>query len=354
MLFENFRNGINLGGWLSQYDVNESRPFTNEERSEHFKNFIVEKNIRQIAEWGFDHVRLPVDGSVLLDIKTGKLSEEIKASITRCLAWCRQYRLNIIIDLHDLEGNIYGEMDVPIPMLVNEEYRSRFFTIWEEITKWLKPCHEPEIMFELFNEISDATGYLWRKLYRDTVDRIRSIDTKRWILVGSSHQNSVQFLPELDLLSDKLVFYNFHFYDPQVFTHQKAHFSEEMREFNQAVTYPGDITAFKNYLKEHPKWYNKHSLTAEEVSNDYELMCRLLEYAEKFLKYSGRELYCGEYGVIDSAPPKEAAKWIKDFNKLADEYGFGRGLWNYKALDFGLVDKDNNIVHEELIKLLFG
>ncbi|HOC34848.1 MAG TPA: glycosyl hydrolase family 5, partial [Ruminococcus flavefaciens] len=43
--------GINLGGWMSQCDYSRER----------LDNFIKENDIKQIAEWGFDHVRLPID-----------------------------------------------------------------------------------------------------------------------------------------------------------------------------------------------------------------------------------------------------------------------------------------------------
>lgn len=50
------------------------------------------------------------------------------------------------------------------------------------------------------------------------------------ILVGSSGKNSVVYLKELELIEDPLVCYNFHYDEPQVFTHQQAGFSEEMWE----------------------------------------------------------------------------------------------------------------------------
>ena len=56
--FKGFQKGVNLGGWISQfkeYDVN------------HFKSFITEKDISDIASLGFDHVRVPVDYNVLED-----------------------------------------------------------------------------------------------------------------------------------------------------------------------------------------------------------------------------------------------------------------------------------------------
>ena len=50
-----FIKGVNLGGWMSQCDYSEERLY----------GFIKESDFRRIAEWGFDHVRLPVDYNVI-------------------------------------------------------------------------------------------------------------------------------------------------------------------------------------------------------------------------------------------------------------------------------------------------
>jgi len=46
------------------------------------------------------------------------------------------------------------------------------------------------------------------------------------------------------LADDPFVCYNFHYFEPQVFTHQQAEFLEEMREFYREVGYPDDISDF--------------------------------------------------------------------------------------------------------------
>lgn len=69
MVYEYFRRGINLGGWLSQYEFIARQPLTDEHLSQHFETFIQEKDLRQIASWGFDHVRLPISGYLLYDVE---------------------------------------------------------------------------------------------------------------------------------------------------------------------------------------------------------------------------------------------------------------------------------------------
>ena len=45
------KKGINLGGWLSQCNYTLER----------YETFITEKDFQQIANWKFDHVRIPFD-----------------------------------------------------------------------------------------------------------------------------------------------------------------------------------------------------------------------------------------------------------------------------------------------------
>ena len=49
--FNGFIKGINFGGWFSQC--------SNED--EHYRTFIGEADFKKVKEWGFDHIRIPVD-----------------------------------------------------------------------------------------------------------------------------------------------------------------------------------------------------------------------------------------------------------------------------------------------------
>ena len=301
MVFQAFHNGINLGGWLSQYEFTALKPLTDKNLKTHFDSFITERDIRQIAAWGFDHIRLPVSGYLLYDQISHKLNEQPLTYIKKCIRWCQVYHLNMVLDLHDFYGNVYGAMDTPMPLLTNPALQEHFLTFWSSLSGQLKKYGKRNrnnddgedimIAFELLNEVSDASHYLWNQLYKSAIKEIRKIDGTRLVLVGSNCQNSVAYLNQLDLIDDPAVFYNFHYYEPQVFTHQKAHFSEEMKNFNQTVKYPGDISNFCKYLKHHPEYFMNYSLVADETSNDRMLMEKLFKSAIDFAKYSGHSLY---------------------------------------------------------------
>ncbi len=359
MLFEQFKKGINIGGWLSQYDIIVKKPLTKNNLQQHFDTFIQEKDIRQISLWQFHHIRLPVSGYLIYNVKEDCLNTSILEYIYKYIEWCSEYHLNIVLNLHDIYGNIYNAMDKAMPLLTDTVLQERFIRVWELLTQELLNIKGTVIIFELLNEISDASGtypfsditgehydfshielLLWNKLYKQCIDRIRSIDSSRWILVGSNGQNSVVYLKELEIIDDPAVFYNFHYNDPQVFTHQQASFSEEMKEFDQVVGYPDDISDFAAYLNTHPDWKRKHALVSEETRNDRELMEKLLWYAINFIKKTGKELYCGKFGVIAHAPARASKKWASDLTEILEKNHIGYALWNYKYLDFGLLNMD--------------
>lgn len=108
--------------------------------------------------------------------------------------------------------------------MTDDSIRADYCRYWECLAEHFSGYHKVELLFELFNEIADATDYRWNQLYKETVKRIRAVDETRWILVGSNDVNSVGYLKCLDLLDDPYVFYNFHYYEPNAFTHQQRTF----------------------------------------------------------------------------------------------------------------------------------
>jgi endoglucanase len=343
-LYESYRQGINLGGWLSQYEFNDV---------EHYNSFITEEDIKIISEWGADHVRLPVDYDVIQETSEPyRLREEGIEYVDRCINWCKQQHLKVILDLHKAPGQIYGYDKTPNPLLVEEEYKNRFISLWKALAKRYKDI-ENSLMFELLNEITDGTGYLWNFLYAETVEEIRSIDKDRIIIIGSNDSNRIFTLKELGLLDDENVVYNFHYYEPLVFTHQKAHFSKDMLSYNKVIEYPGEITGLGSFLNDNKEYAGRLGKYVWEC-NDNALMKKYFENARYFSEYTGKQLYCGEFGVISNAPSDSAIRWIRDLLDLFDVYKIGHAYWSYKEMDFGLVNIKGEVLNRELVKLLFN
>lgn len=344
---KNFHNGVNLGGWISQYKAYDH---------EHFRSFITEDDIVQIADWGFDHVRLPVDYPVLeSDDAPSEYLVSGFAYIDACLDWCRTNGLGLVLDLHHAPGYSFTNTLKPETQHLNvlftqDAAQDRFISLWEAIANRYRDPGIP-IIFELLNEVVLPNSAPWNTLARLTVAAIREIAPEALIMIGGNNYNSVSELINIDLFDDPGVCYTFHFYEPFLFTHQKARWVKATVEYDQTLEYPGPLKNLEGFLERNPGYREAYGWQLDR-SLDRTLMLEFLQPAFDFLSQTGRELYCGEFGVIETAPQSSARRWHTDLLQILDEYGIGRAVWTYKAIDFGLVDAQGEVQDSELVKIL--
>lgn len=346
---QNFVNGVNLGGWLSQYG---------EFDHEHFRTFITESDIRQIAAWGLDHVRLPVDYPVLeSDAAAGVPLEIGYEYIDSCLRWCADAGLALVLDLHEAPGFTFRndlEQDTQDRNVLFSDppTQDRFVALWEEIVRRFHDAPVP-IIFELLNEVTLPDNGPWNDLVRRTVAAIRAIAPDAVIMIGGTHNNSVGGLEGIVEFDDPAIVYTFHTYDPLFFTHQNAYWSAGPREWGASPSYPGYLEGLGEFLDAHPV-YAVDNRRYVGWHMDRDMLAAILAPALAFAERTGRELYCGEFGVADWVESASRRAWLVDFLSLLREHHIGFGLWSYKQMDFGLVDGDGAVVDPEYLAIVTG
>ena len=308
--------GVNLGGWFSQCDYSQER----------LDNFITEADFAQIAAWGFDHVRLPVDYNVVQNAD-GSRKEDGLRRIDGALALCERYGLKLVLDLHKTPGYSFDAGEKEAGFFESEAYQERFYALWEGFAARYGDRPE-QVVFELLNEVTEER-YLrpWMRIARECVRRIRLHAPETVILLGSYHYNGVREVAALDPPFDAKVAYNFHCYEPHRFTHQGAYWEAPYRDISERLRFD-ECGVSEAYFEE--------------------LFATAIAKAEQ----EGTELYCGEYGVIDVVPPEEALPWFRAIHAVLERHGIARSVWSYKEMDFGLTDARMDAVREELLKLL--
>ena len=337
--------GVNLGGWISQYKTYDRQ---------HFETFIRVEDIQRIADWGMDHVRLPVDYPVLED---DDRPLTYKASgfkyLDRCLTWCKDNGLRVILDLHKAPGYSFAdtiEGYQPMPLFQDPQAQDRFISLWEALAEHFK-TEGDTLLFELLNEINLPDGTPWNDLAHRTVERIRSVDIDRQIVIGGNHFNAASELVNLTRFDDPNVFYTFHFYEPMLFTHQKAPWEPVNRYYNATVEYPGSVPGLEELFVSHPELRSSYEsflgLTMDEV-----LLSRYLQPVLDFIQTTGHHPYCGEYGVYEAAPQTSRLNWHRDFVGLLRQHGIGKAVWSYKGMGFGLVDLDGRVANEKIVQIV--
>jgi endoglucanase len=334
--------GINLGGWISQYPAYDHR---------YFKTFITADDIKRIAGWGMDHVRLPVDYPLLEDdARPGIYKESGFDYIESCLTWCQEQGLRLILDLHKAPGFAFDALDKS-SLFTSPDLQARFFGLWEAITKRFVGRLDDALALELLNEIVLPDSGPWNKLVSQVLGHIRAIDPQRLIVIGGNHYNAADELQNLELISDPNILYTFHFYLPLSVTHQMAPWIRPLAEYNQQLEYPGrQAPGLASILEKYS--HDTHGLDREiEARFDKSYLHSMLQPALDFSQRIGQPVYCGEFGVYERASMSTRLNWTRDFVALLDEFDIGRAYWTYKALDFGLLDKDGQVVDQGLVEL---
>lgn len=339
--FEGFEHGVNLGGWLSQCNHTKER----------YEKFISEDDIKKIAGWGADHIRLPVDYNLVEDAD-GNYIHEGFSYIDRAIEWASKNSLNLLLDLHKTFGYSFDSGEKESGFFENEKYQERFYRLWEELSRRYGKIGN-SVAFELLNEVTEKSYCeKWNEISGRCVDRIRKIAPDVRIAIGGYHNNSITALKDLAMPKDENIVYNFHCYEPLVFTHQGAHWAQGMdTKFRMSLE-----TSYSDFAR-----LTKANLKISDMPFDSfeqkkilgaEFFERLFSDAVKIAEERNVPLYCGEYGVINLASASDTLKWYQLISGAFNKYKISRAAWSYKEMDFGLADEHLSGCISEIIRCL--
>lgn len=344
--FEGFQKGVNLGGWISQFDRYDKA---------HFDSFITETDIREIAQLGFDHVRVPVD-YVLFEEEDGTPKEDGFCYLERCREWCEASGLNLLVDLHECYGYSFDPLKKDMDrerFFYDTALRERFFALWKRIAERFGR-YPQQVAFEPLNEVVlQKVADAWNQVASDWIRRMRQIVPDSWLVVGGVRYSSVISVPLLDLPIDEKIVYNFHCYEPIIFTHQGAYWVDRMPQ-DFRIGYPEKLTVYQEADRRMQLSDDLAGAVFQKGIHEpgEEFFEDIFAPAIEKAKQDNVPLYCGEYGVIDLADGQDALRWLKDIHTVMDRYEIGRALWNYKEKDFGFVGEKFAAIRDEFISVL--
>ena len=331
--------GINLGGFLSQC----------EHSFAHYKSFVVEEDIQKIKEMGFDHVRIPIDYEVF-ETEEGERIEEGFALVEKVLNWCEKAGLEAVLDLHKAYGydfNDAGDAEKN-GLFTKEPLKQRFISLWQEIAR--RYASHEAVAFELLNEVVEKENAdLWNDLIARTVAAIREIAPTTPIIYGGIQWNSVKTLKLLEKPTDPNIIFTFHFYEPLLFTHQKAHWVAAM-DPKEDIFYPESMEYFCE-KSEKLGYQGEVVRLAHAKTMGPEFIREMIQEAIDAAKAAGVKLYCGEFGVIDQAPIEDTLRWFQDVDDVFRQFSIGCSVWSYKKMDFGLTDAHYAPIFNDLLAL---
>ena len=357
---ENLQKGMGIGGWLTNYKrfnvlPPERRMQITIGDMEHFESYITERDIAYIASLGMDHIRLGFD-QIVVEEKPYVYRNNILSLLHDFVGWCRKYSLRPVLNMHKAIGN-YCDILEERGLMQDEELQNRFVALWSMLEDEF--ANEGEVIFELLNEVVNATAEEWNSVVTKAIAAIRAKNKERIIIIGGVEWNNPPALPKVKVYDDENIIYTFHCYAPHEFTHQQGVLQAPHLFYNRKMPYPcDDIERYREFhrvVRGKESYYEKYDRMDIEFLRDY------LAPAKEFIeKHPDKILWCGEFGTIRHAKLEWRENWMRDVISILREWDIPYCVWNYLSTPndgnrFSLVDDDNRkILSDKLHKIILG
>jgi len=324
----NIHRGTNISHWLSQ----------SEERGDVRRAWFTQEDVKRIADWGFDHIRLPIDEMQMWN-DSGAQETEAFDLMESALDWAEQAGLNAVIDLHILRSHFFISEKEP-GLFTDPAEAEKFADLWRQLSARLRGRSNERVAYELLNEAVATNPDDWNRVAHLAFQAIRKLEPQRTIVLGSNQWNSAFTFDQLSVPDDANTVLTFHFYHPMLITHHRASWSVEGRMYDGPIQYPGQPIP-PECLSEvrPPEAARLVKVDIEKLNRPYDRRAMLADFAQPIAasRRTGLPLYCGEFGVIDLAPRPVREAWYRDIISVFTEYGIGWANWDYKG-DFGIID----------------
>ncbi len=257
-----------------------------------------EKMFADIAKAGFKTVRIPIDFGAWANYeKPFKwTNEDGLKTADLFVKWALNNNLNAIIDLH------HTEFDGSVKNAATTE---RIVWLWKEIAARYKNTNPEKVFFELRNEPHDIKAEDWRNQAEAIIRTVRQIAPNHTLIVGFHDWNSRQALIDSKPFADSNIIYTFHYYDPFIFTHQGATWSNQGLAKLENVPFPWSkdspikmpTIALDDWVTNQIKNYQKDSQT-EKIFAD-------LKAAKDWSVQNKVPIFVGEFGSYGKNPPTD-------------------------------------------------
>ena len=324
------RHGINTSHWFAQ--VYDPKGYT----KEHFETWTTADDIALIKSMGFDHVRLSVNPQPMMPHGH---ADEIPADYLNWLDSAVQMILNqglaVVIDVHP-------ESEFKTKLANDDEFVEQFTDYWRALARHYSKSDPDRVYFEIMNEPEVRDRFRWAGMQNKLAAAIREVAPQHTIIAGGARWSDDDDLVFLDLLRDPNVIYNFHFYEPHVFTHQGATWGVNFWHALSHLPYPSDPESARKVAAQVPDEINRlyvlrYGLEHWDATRIETEIAAVADWAKR----RNIPLVCNEFGVYRKvSDPNDRVSWLRDVRTALEKHSIGWAMWDY-AGGFAVVNKQN-------------
>jgi endoglucanase len=339
---EHLKHGINLSHWFGQ-------AIGGQYTKEHFDTYDTAQDMALIKQMGFDHVRFTVNCEPMFQRgQADRIPPEYLAMVDGAVKMILDQGLAIIIDIHpesELKARLAAE-DVAV---------EQFEDFWRALAKHYSNLDPEKVFFEILNEPEFKDRYRWEGVQARLARAIREGAPNHTIIAAGANWSSNSELLFLEPLRDPNIIYNFHFYDPHIFTHQGATWSTNFQHYLTKLPYPSSPVNVKSTVAQAPDAVNQLAIVRYGLDRwDAARIDAEIGIVAEWGKRWHVPVTCNEFGVYRATvAPEDRLRWIHDVRTALEKYGMGWTMWDY-AGGFSVVVNQNGarVVDEETVKAL--
>jgi aryl-phospho-beta-D-glucosidase BglC (GH1 family) len=318
---QRLRRGINLSEWFAQ--VYDPRGYT----KEHFETWTTAHDIELIKEMGFDHVRLSVNPQPMFRRnQADNIPPEYLQYLDHAVQMILAQNLAVIIDMHP-------DSDFKEKLVKDDSFVEQFEDFWRATAKHYANTNSDMVFFEILNEPEFRDRYRWGGVQSRLAMAIREGAPQHTIIAAGANWSSENELLFMEPLHDSNIIYNFHFYDPHIFSHQGATWTTNFQHYLNNLPYPSTPENVQVNAAQVPDAVNRLSVIQYGLDRwNRDRMDALIVQAVAWAKRWNVPLTCNEFGVYRrTADPQARAHWLSDLHTVLEKYEIGWTMWDYSG-----------------------
>jgi endoglucanase len=341
---ERLKRGINASEWFAQ--VYDKRGYTRE----HFQAWTTAEDIALIKSMGFDHVRLSVNPQPMFTAgESNKIPAEYLGYLDAAVKMILDHGLAVVIDLHP-------ESDFKTRLAKDDDFVEQLADFWRALAAHYSTWDPDRVFLEVLNEPQFTDRYRWLGAQAKLAAAIREGAPRHTIIAAGARWSNDDELVFQEPLHDPNVVYNFHFYEPHIFTHQGATWGANYWHWLRGVRYPSTAESAERAAALVPDEVNR--LQVIRYGHEHWDAARVeaeMKQAAEWARRRGVPLVCNEFGVYrEYADPQDRAAWLSDVRTAFERNGIGWTMWDYSG-SFGVVTKkDGKTVADDNVLRALG
>lgn len=313
-------HGINASEWFAQ---------SNDYSAARLNSYTTKEDIALIKQMGFDHVRLSLDPAIFDCLSSGHNCDRVQV-LDSIVSRCLELDLAVIIDIHPTSEFKHS-------LAVDDSAVARFADLWSAIARHFRDKNPERVVFEIMNEPEMHDAYRWSAVQQKALMAIRKSAPGHTVIVAGTHWSDIEDLIVMEPYADTDVIYNFHFYEPHIFTHQGATWGEYFWRSLSKVPYPATIESIQSTLRpldEFERW----RLTLYGLEHwDKAHIAGEIDFAAQWAKDHHVPITCNEFGVYRTYSDEiSRSAWLNDVRSALEKENIGWTMWDYRG-GFGVV-----------------